>query len=368
MLVLFSAMQAGNRSGTGRYACALAKELPGRADDVEVKVFWPHGVDGADGINEHALVESAAAGTFARFLFDQRGLPRIQKGLQADLIHYPSNIGPLVGSSPSVLTVHDLSFMREPRWFTSSRARYYRIGVARSAARARRVVADSQATADDLIRFLQIPAETIDVVHLGVDERFRPAPEHECVRVREAYELPQQYFLYSGTLEPRKNLVRLIDAWSSIADTCDRDLVIAGRDGWKTESVRKAAAASTHADRIHFPGFVSDEDLVPLISGATAFVWTSLWEGFGLPPLEAMACGTPVLTSNTSSLPEVVGEAALTVAPEDAEAIAEGMLRLSRDEKLREELRAAGIARAAKFRWERTADALLDTYRKAIRS
>ena len=199
-----------------------------------------------------------------------------------------------------------------------------------------------------------------------MDSQFRPADEERRAAVRARYRLPERFFLYLGTIEPRKNLARVIAAWTRLAETCPLDLVIAGREGWKVGPIRAAAAGSTHTTRIHWIGFVEGADAAALYSCADALVWPSLWEGFGLPPLEAMACGTPVMTSNVSSLPEVTGDAAVLVDPGSVDAIAEGMARLATDTALREDLAQKGQARAATFAWKRTAELTLESYRAAV--
>ena len=287
-----------------------------------------------------------------------------------DILHYPASFTRLMGGAPSketkvVLTVHDVSFLREPRWFRSDRSIYYRLMIRRSASRATRILADSEATGRDLQELIRIESSKIDVTPLGVDARFQPATEADIMRVREIYDLPETFFLYVGTLEPRKNLPRVIGAFDRIATKCDHDLVIAGRDGWKFAGIYDAAANARHSARIHFIGFVDDSLLPALFSAASVFVWPSLWEGFGLPPLEAMACGTPVVTSNTSSLPEVVGDAALRVQPEDVEAISEAMRSLTDDAELCASLRQRGMERASKFTWQRTAKLTYEAYCRA---
>lgn len=362
MKVLFDALQAGNRSGTGRYTVELAKRLPGCSPDVEVVVLWPDDqpppVPGDD--FPHVL---ASARSLRRITLEQVGMGRLSRALGADWVHFPANFGHVRAALPAVVTVHDLSFYRDPGWFRADRALYYRTAAALTLPVARRLMADSRATADDLIRFLKIPAAKIDVVPLGVDQRFRPATPGQQTAVREQYNLPESFALFVGTLEPRKNVARIVHAWSSVADQCGLGLVIAGRDGWKTVPVRRAIAESPYRDRIIRLEYVDDADLPLLISAATVFAWPTLWEGFGLPALEALACGVPVLTSSTSSLPEVVGDAALMVDPENTEAIAQGLLRLARDEKLRDDLRVRGPARAAGFTWERAVDLVLSVYR-----
>ena len=369
MRVLLNGLQAGNLSGTGRYTAELARRLPGLATDVEVVVLWPRHVPGphmAEGAHD-ALKLVDAPNAVRRLWTDQFGLRRWRKRLRAGLVHYLANIGPLLPMRHVVLTVHDLSYFRNPEWFRRDRAAYYQFAVRESVTHAARVIADSHATAADLHEILGVPADRIDVIPLGVGEEFQPASEEAQAGARGWYKLPDAFFLYVGTIEPRKNLVRVIEAWSRIAASCPYDLVIAGREGWKVKPMRDATVVSPHAQRIHFPGFIAHEDLPAVLSAARAFVWPSLYEGFGLPPLEAMACGVPVVTSNTSSLPEVVGDAALRVDPNDVEAIAEAMLLIATHDGVREGIVKKGSARAATFTWESTARRTLDAYRAALR-
>lgn len=367
MRILLNGLQAGNRSGTGRYTVELSKRLPGLDDDVKVSVLWPSDVAPPPPIRsaQNPYVIGNAPNAAARIWLDQVGICDIARDAGAELIHFPANVGLLHRKARSVLTVHDLSFFRNPDWYRFERAAYYRFAVRRSVRTASRLIADSSATAQDLREILNVPENRIDVVPLGVDESFRPTTSEEKERVRKKYSLPPRFVLYVGTLEPRKNLVRLIEAWSQISDDCDQDLVLAGRRGWKVEPILEAISRSSSKQRIHLPDFVAQEDLPSLLSTANAFVWPSLWEGFGLPPLEAMACGTPVVTSNTSSLPEVVSDSALMVDPQDVDALADAMLNLVTDEELHARLRENGLKRAAEFTWERTASLTLNAYRKA---
>ena len=365
MRVILNALQAGNRSGTGRYTEALARLLPGMARDVEVVPYWPAATPPPALTMGERVVQKRFNSVGQRLRFDQWGIRGALREEGATFAHYPANVGAVLPGIPNVVTVHDLSFLRHREWFSFERALYYRNAVARSVKTARRVFADSSATAHDLMTLLGVPEERIDVIPLGVEPSFAPADGDAQRRVRETYRLPETFFLYVGTLEPRKNLAGLIRAWSRVADQVPQDLVIAGRDGWKVKPIRDAVVLTEMKERIHFPGFIAAEDLPALLSTAHAFTWPSLWEGFGLPLLEAMACGAPVLTSDKSSIPEVVGDAAVMVDPYDVDALARELLRFSRDEKLCAQLHNAGMARARAFTWERCAELTLDAYRKA---
>lgn len=367
MKVLLNGLQSGNLSGTGRYTTEIVRRLGRKHEKIDLHVLWPQDVDANEiGLPPSSITLCNARQPLRRAYWDQRGILNVAKRIGAQLIHYPANVGNLFSYANSVVTIHDLSFWRQPEWFLPGRATYYRLAVKRSVRTARCVIADSQATASDLSELMDVPRERIRVVPLGIEEHFRPADGESRDSARRKYNLPEAFLLFVGTLEPRKNIVRLIHAWSMLADEMPYDLVIAGRQGWKTESMFAARAQDPHGDRIHFPGFIAYEDLPAVLGAARAFVWPSLWEGFGLPPLEAMACGVPALTSNTSSLPEIVGDGALQVDPSDLDAIARGLHSIATDESLRNDLIRKGKARAATFTWERTANELLSVYEDII--
>jgi len=370
MRVMIDGLQAGNLSGTGRYITELARWLPQLDEDLELIVAWPsHVLHPAIGPEMRVSIVSVNAQNSLARLYHQHGLNSVLRSSKADIVHYPANYAPRLaapGRAKVVLTVHDLSFMREPGWYRWNRAAYYRYAARNSVQLAHRIIADSYATAIDLDTILKTPQDNIDIVPLGVGEPFGPTSAEQQATVRQLYGLPEQFFLYVGTIEPRKNLVRLIEAWSKIAANLPYDLVIAGREGWKCRPVRDAAKISPHAGRINFPGFIKAEDLPALLGAARTFVWPSLWEGFGLPPLEAMACGTPVVSSNRSSIPEALGDAALLVDPRNVEHLAAAMRDAAANEPLREGLIQAGLARAATFTWRRTAQLTVAAYRRAM--
>jgi glycosyltransferase involved in cell wall biosynthesis len=370
--ILLDALQSSNLSGTGSYATALMTYLPGAMTGSEIHAACPAAVSEQwKGKGLAGVVPCSAAGfplgTVRRSAEMRAALRRIRP----DIVHYPANFARWAGrggvsAAKVVLTVHDLTFLRDPEWFTWPRAAYYRASIRPSVRLADLIIADSHATAGDLEKFLGVPRERCVVVPLGVGEELKPADAGEVKRARLKYGLPERFFLYLGTIEPRKNLPRLIEAFDRIAATTDFHLVIAGREGWKADATRRAHAEAAYGARIHFPGFVRAEEMAAVMTAATAFVWPSLWEGFGLPPLEAMACGVPVITSNTSSLPEVAGDAALLVNPDDAGAIATAMKRLAADGDLRARLRAGGLERARALTWRRTAELTAAAYRRVL--
>lgn len=262
----------------------------------------------------------------------------------------------------TVVTIHDLGYLHFPAAHTPLHRRYLQLSTWWSARAATHVIAISGATRDDLVRRAGISPAKISVIHHGLAARFRPLEKPAVLAARARYGISAPYFMYIGTVQPRKNLERLIEAFGQLlkANAAEPQpqapyLVIAGKRGWLTEAIERRAAELGVAGRVVFTGYVADDDVPALLGGALAFVFPSLYEGFGMPVLEAMACGAPVLTSNTSSLPEVAGDAALLVDPADTAAIAAGMARLLREPDLRASLRARGLARAAEFTWQRCA-------------
>jgi glycosyltransferase involved in cell wall biosynthesis len=279
-----------------------------------------------------------------------------------DIFYSPDFVlPPTLRATRTLLTVHDLSFLHYPDAFVPSLRQYLERVVPRSVTRADRVLADSKSTRDDLVVHFGTSLEKVQVLYCGVDARFRPDPEpEEKVRLKARYDLGDHpYVLSVGTLQPRKNYVRLIRAFANL-QLADLQLAIAGGRGWLCEDI--LAEAEKHGDRVRILGFVDDADLPALLRNAALFAFPSLYEGFGIPPLEAMACGTPVVCSNASSLPEVAGDAALMVDPLDVDGLAEAMTRALEDEGLRGKMIAGGLTQAARFTWEGAARRLLDLF------
>jgi glycosyltransferase involved in cell wall biosynthesis len=278
-----------------------------------------------------------------------------------DVLFVPAHVMPLVCPVPSVVTVHDLGYLLYPeahrlfdRWYLGWTTR-------RHARQAAFVIADSQATRADLINHYQADPERIAVVYPGRDESLARVEATDAIHAAKArYGIGGDYLLYLGTLQPRKNLVRLVEAFGRLQPlTAELRLVLAGKKGWLYDDLFARVKALGLEDRVLFTGYVADDDKAPLLSGARALVYPSLYEGFGLPVLEAMTCGTPVLTSNVSSLPEVAGDAALLVDPLDVDAMAEDMSRLITDDELRVTLVEKGYTQVRKFSWARAAHEVL---------
>ena len=281
-----------------------------------------------------------------------------------DLFHSPDfTLPPTRPGTRTIVTVHDLSFLRLPHCFEPALLDYLAVHVPRAVRRADRVLADSESTRRDVIELLGIPGDKVSVLYSGVEPRFQPIHDPQTLEgVRLKYDLPPRFVLCVGTIQPRKNHAALIEAFTRL-DTSDLSLVIVGGKGWLYEDVFHKIRELGMRDRVHLTGFVDDRDLPVLYNLAEVFAWPSLYEGFGLPPLEAMACGIPVVTANNSSLPEVVADAGLLVDAADTQALAHALARVLNDPALRRTLVARGLARAREFTWHKAAQTLLATYK-----
>ncbi len=283
-----------------------------------------------------------------------------------DVYHSPDfTLPPTRRGTRTLLTVHDLSFVRDPGSAAPGLLTYLNAVVPRSVARADHVLADSLATRDDLVELYRTPADKISVLYCGVEDVFAPVTDAAALTaVRAKYGLGGAPFVLAvSTLQPRKNYVRLLEALAQVPDN-DLRLVFAGGKGWLYDSIFAAVERLGLRERVTFAGFVDDADLPALYSAAQVLAYPSLYEGFGLPMLEAMACGTPVVASIASCLPEVAGDAALLIDPYDVAALAEALTRAHTDEALRADLRARGRLRAAGFRWDESARQLVELYRR----
>jgi glycosyltransferase involved in cell wall biosynthesis len=292
-----------------------------------------------------------------------------------DLFHSPDFVLPPTRQVPAILTVHDLSFLRVPQYFVLGFREYLEGAVSRAVKRAYHILADSESTRRDLIELMAVEPERVSVLYPGVEPRFQQVHDMEFLhRVRSRYGLPEHFVLGLSTLQPRKNFDGLIQAYHRMLATrdgepgiTDLDLVIVGGTGWLYKDTLALAERLGLGERVHFVGFVSDEDLPALYSLATVFAFPSWYEGFGLPVLEAMACGTPVVAADNSSLPEVVGGAGLMVSAGDAEALAKALASLLTEQSLRRQLIAAGREQARRFTWEAAATRLSTIYESASR-
>ncbi|MCA9903211.1 MAG: glycosyltransferase family 4 protein [Anaerolineae bacterium] len=289
-----------------------------------------------------------------------------------DLYHATDfTLPPTLPGTKTLLTVHDLSFVRVPDSASPPLKAYLDVVVPRSAQRADHILADSQATRNDLIELYGIVPDKITVLLSGVDAHFRPVTDAAArAAVRAKYDLGERPYIFTiGTVQPRKNYARLMLALARLRESGqDVTLVIAGGKGWLEDPIYAALDELKLRDHVRFLGFAADADLPALYSEARALAFPSLYEGFGLPILEAMACGTPVVTANVSSMPEAAGDAALLIDPYDVDALTDALDRLLHDESLRADLIARGQAQAARFTWARAARELIAVYDWLLKS
>jgi glycosyltransferase involved in cell wall biosynthesis len=284
-----------------------------------------------------------------------------------DLFHSPNFILPPVRRAKTLLTVHDLSFIRHPQGALPKLRNWLNKVVPRSLNRADHILADSESTKHDLFDIFEILPERVTVVGAGVEERFQPITDQIILKaVRERYCLPEKFVLGLGTLEPRKNFTGLIQAFSQSLVRETHHLIIAGGKGWLYDDIFMAAANSPVSDRIHLIGFVADEDLPALYTLADIFAYPSHYEGFGIPIIEAMACGTPVVCANNSSLPEVAGQAAIQVIATDTGALSEALHHLATDALARNQAIDGGFLQAKKFTWSVATKRLLSVYQHLL--
>jgi glycosyltransferase involved in cell wall biosynthesis len=367
---LFSTGASYRAAGVSSYSWGLLRSLGGLAQsepDLQVTAFVHTPNMAAPGVRLE-LTALPLDKPALRVVWEQLALPQAVARIEANLLHGLVNVLPLASRIPGVVTVHDLSFLRMPEKFPAHKRWYLTLLCRASVAKAAHVIAVSGQTADDLMRFFQTPARKITVIPNGVDPRFRPGDAEQSRQFRAAKGLPERFLLYLGTLEPRKNLPQLLDAYANwqgraVGGTQVVKLVIAGAKGWFYEEIFRRAEVLGITHHVHFPGFVADEELPDWYRAAEGFVYPSLLEGFGLPVLEAMACGTPVLCSATPSLLEVAGNATLTAPPLDVEAWAAGLALLTGQPALRAELQRRGVARAAHYGWPKTAAATVEVYK-----
>lgn len=350
------------------YTVALASGLSGRAG-VELHLLTRRNdVARWSSLAPAATIHGAApARRPARLAWEQARGPALAARLRPDVWHGPHYTMPLRAGGPSVVTIHDLTFFDHPEWHERSKVVYFRRMIHAAARRATLLVCVSEYTADRLRRLVHPRAEIV-VVHHGVDHhRFVATGDEQAdLAALAAHGIEPPFIAFMSTIEPRKNVPTLVRAFARVAASRpDLRLVLAGADGWGARDARAAITASGVATRVIRPGYLEDATVAALFRRAAVVAYPSLEEGFGLPALEGLACGAPVVTSEGSALAEVVDDAAVLVAPDDQEALAGAIERLLDEPGLAAHLRAAGPLRAARFTWEACVDQHLDAYERA---
>jgi glycosyltransferase involved in cell wall biosynthesis len=360
------------RTGAGNYIVNLIRTL-GQVDRSNEYVIFGKGAHEKElspgrGVTNIQFVRQHFPGRGARLAWEQFGLPRQVRAHRLDVLHSPHYTMPLRHSARSVVTFHDMTFVLYPDLHQTVKRFFFPMMMRWSARRADRLIAVSTSTRDDLVRLWGLDAGKIAPVPEAADAEFQPRSSQEIADVCGRYGLrPGDYILYVGMLEPRKKVDRLVEAFGLVAGKLPGvDLVIAGRRGWMYDQIFARVEALGLRDRVRFTGYVLSQDLPALYGGARLFAYPSKYEGFGIPVLEAMSCGAPVVTTNVSSMPEVAGDAAILVAPDDVAGLAEALLRVSTDHALRDDLACRGLARAKTFSWERCARETIAVYEAAL--
>ena len=355
-----SRMMSDKRTGTEQYSFEIIRAMAAIRERPEMTLYTRSGQD----TPEVPATSTRPVGP-AR-LWTHFGLSRAMLADRPTALFVPSHVIPLAHPAVSIVTIHDLGYLREPGAHPLRQRVMLDRTTHRNARVARRIIAISGQTRDDLIQHYDVPPEKIDVVHHGVSHaRFRPRDDSEPASVLARHDVTPPYLFFVSTVQPRKNVVRLVEAFEAL-DTPGLQLVIAGKPGWMSNPIERRIRESPLSPRIRRLGHVPEEDLPTLYRAAAVYVFPSLFEGFGMTVLEAMASGTPVVTSNTSSLAEVAGNSAVLVDPRSVAAIASG-IREACDPQNQSALRERGLARAREFSWERAAASTLAVIKEAIR-
>lgn len=362
--------QSGYRgAGINGYIYHLLQALPDADPSLTYTVFT--GKQGAPPEDLRLRIRRSRFHTLhplRRILWEQFIQPAALLQTRPDLLHALAFVSPIFTRVPTVVTVYDLSFVHYPQLLSSARRWYLNLLTKRSCQHARRIIAISESTARDLVKTFNIAPDKIDIAAPGVSEVFQPLPSAEVDKFRWQKELPERFLLFVGTLEPRKNLPVLLRAYAQLPVHVREEvhLVLAGGKGWMFEDIFRTISEYQLSDTVHLPGYVPASELPLWYNAAEAFVFPSVYEGFGLPVIEAMACGTPVLVSDVSSLPEAAGDAGCLLPPYNVNAWAEALNRVIHDPGWRSEAARLGKLRAAHFTWTNTATQTVTSYRRAL--
>jgi len=357
-------------TGSGQYTRQLAPHLAQLAPELGITLVSPRPVDSPLPDSCEWYPVAARPGHLGKVVFEQFGFPRACREMGADLAHVPYWGSPLRSPVPTVVTIHDLIPLLLREYRGGALGRLYTGLVAAAARGAQQVITDSFASQADIVTHLRIPAGQVHAIHLAADDRFRPGPPDPAVAAK--YDLPDEYVLYLGSFDTRKNLNVLLRAYTYVGPAVGDQfpLVLVGRPprdpSPRFPDLRAMIQELEIGEYVHVTGYINEADKPALYRGAAALVQLSRYEGFGLTPLEAMACGTPVVTSDRSSLPEVVGAAGFSLEPDDVEGIAGAIISCCIQEDLAADLRQRGLEQAARFSWRRTAERTLQIYHQMV--
>jgi len=354
------------RAGVGRYTSSLIEELPRYAQNDELSGFFfdfQHNALPVSVPNAQLRANRWIPGRIVQKAWKTISWPPFNWFAgKADLYHFPNFILPPLTHGKSVVTIHDLAFLRYPETIEKRNLQYLTARIKDTVQRADAIITVSEFSAKEISKLLQVSPERIFAIHEGLSPHLVRPDDKEIVRTKQHHHLKRPYLLCVGTLEPRKNIPFLIDVFEQL--DVDMDLVVAGMRGWKDEPIMERMATSSKADQIHYLSYVPEADLPALYAGTALFVFPSIYEGFGFPPLEAMSCGTPVLSSAAASLPEVLEPAAVIMPDFDPKAWADRIHAVLSDSSQQDALREKGLQHIKKYTWKACAQRTWDVYRK----
>jgi glycosyltransferase involved in cell wall biosynthesis len=356
------------RAGIHQYIYNILSHLPNVDESFSYTVLLNHHLEMNLPRVEERIGMLNTNKPLKRILWEQLIQPFALRRVKPSLYHAMAFVIPVAMPCPSVVTVYDLSFMRFPEVLTTFRRNYLQRFTRSSCERATRIIAISESTAQDIVEFWGIPREKIDVTLLGVSPEFHPLPEDKIEAFRIKKGLPKRFLFFVGTLEPRKNLPMLIRAYGNLPQDMRDEvhLVLGGGKGWLYDEIFETIERLHLGDRVHTPGYIPAEDLALWYNAADALVYPTVYEGFGFPVIEAMACGKPVLASDSSSLPEVVGNVGILLPPDDESAWTQALSKIILSDQWRADQKSSLEAWAGQFTWQRTARQTIESYQKAL--
>ncbi len=365
-------------SGVPEYSYNLIKELLTKDKHNDYILFYNSFFEVEERFNEFRQLNAEVVNfgypnkIFNYIMQKGLGLPKINEKLGVDLFLMPHfNFVSLSDSGKKIITIHDLSFLKNSEYFSLRKTLWHKIiNIGKTLRNFDKIIAISESTKNDLVSLLDISEKKIEVVHSGIDSRFAVIEDKknntEILRVKRKYSLPDKFIFFLGSIEPRKNIISVIRAYELMHEKnmIDNDtyLVLAGASGWKNEKIFKFMKKSPFSHMIKFLGFVDSRDKKYLYNLASVFVYPSFYEGFGFPPLEAQKCGTPVVVSNSSSMPEIIADSGIMIDPLNVQELANGLSLVLNNLNLREQLIKRGVENSSKYNWSQTADKYLDIF------
>lgn len=361
---LLSRQHGYRRAGIHHYIAQILRHLPPPDDTLRYTVFTG---DAPDLLRDLPVRVAESAwrtdGPLARIAWEQLAWPSAMVREKVDLVHSMAFVTPFLNPRPAVVTVYDLSFMIYPEAFPRAQRLYLQTQTRRSVRAARHVLAISESGRQDIHHYFGVPLAQISVVYPGVEARFRPLPPEQVAAFRAEKALPETFLLHVGTLQPRKNIPVLLEALAQ-TERPDLHLVLVGGKGWLYDEIFARVQALGLAERVHFAGYVPDEELPLWYNTAVSLTFPSVYEGFGMPIVQSLACGTPVIAANTSAMPEAVGDAGWLFPPDDASALAERIIEACDDSQQVAHKRARGLVQGQRFSWHTAGQQTADIYRR----